>query len=448
MSSTDRLVEFILGTSWSQIPEEAKEKSKLCLMDALGASIAGSRTRVGEIVTGFVKDFLTGDEATVILNGRASVIGAALANGYMANALDIDDGAKYTRGHPGAQVIPVVLALSEKYDRTGKEALTGIVIAYETAHRVGRCWHGEYEDYRSCGSWGSVVCAGVSAYLMDLSKVQTRHALAIADYNSPYLPMMRAIDQPSMVKHGTGWGAMTGVIAAEWAGRGFTGSSTTLDTEDCESDFDDLGRDYLITDEDAVEFKKIPSCSWAHTPIKATLDLLETHEVSPEDIESVKVEGFYEMAALHSEVPETIEEAQFNVKWPLAVALVDGGVSTEGMSEDRFDDEDLISMADRIEVKESKELTRMNRSITSEKGETVAWPARVTVKTLDGKVVNSGIVLSEPASNASFSDLAAKFKRLSSPHIGSERASEILDRVENFDRLNSVFDLTLLLESR
>jgi len=448
LSPTDRLVEFILGTSWSQIPEGAKEKSKLCLIDALGASIAGSGTRVGEIVTGFVKDFWNGDEATVILSGRASVIGAALANGYMVNALDIDDGAKYTRGHPGAQVIPVVLALSEKYDKTGKEALTGIVIAYETAHRVGRCWHRKYEDYRSCGSWGSVVCAGVSAYLMGLSKEQTRHALAIADYNSPYLPMMRAIAQPSMVKHGTGWGAMTGVIAAEWAARDFTGSSTTLDNEDCESFFDDLGVDYLVTDGDAVEFKQIPSCSWAHTPINATRDLLKTQDISPEEIDSVKVEGFYEMAALHSEVPDKIEEAQFNVKWPLAVALVDGGVSPEGMSEDRFDDEDLISMADRISVEESKELTRMNRSISDEAGETVAWPARVTVKTLDGRVVNSGVVLSEPAIDASFSGLADKFKRLSSPHVGSERTSEILNRVKNFDQLDSVFDLTVLLESR
>ncbi len=99
-----------------------------------------------------------------------------------------------------------------------------MVVGYEVAHRMGRCWHDDHEVYQACGSWGSVASAAAAANLMELTKDQAWHALGISDYQAPNLPMMRDIDNPAMVKHGIHWGSMTGVVSAEMAARGFTGT--------------------------------------------------------------------------------------------------------------------------------------------------------------------------------------------------------------------------------
>ena len=104
-----------------------------------------------------------------------------------------------------------------------REALTAIVIGYEVAHRMGRCWHDDHAIYQACGSWGSVANAAIASRLLGLDTETIKHALGIADYFAPNLPMMRDIDHPTMVKHGMGWGAMTGIMSAELASDGFTG---------------------------------------------------------------------------------------------------------------------------------------------------------------------------------------------------------------------------------
>ncbi|MBS3791100.1 MAG: MmgE/PrpD family protein [Candidatus Bipolaricaulota bacterium] len=445
MNAIDYLVSFLRDLDWNDLPDEVRRKTKTCLLDALGATIAGSDSRSGEIVSDFAMETWGRGDATVIMKGRTAPIGAALANGYMANALDIDDGGKYTRGHPGAQIIPTVLALGESQSSSGKEVLAAIAAGYETAHRVGKCWHERFDEYRSCGSWGSVACAAASANLIGLKGEEIRNALGIADYNSPYLPMMRAVENPSMVKHGTGWGAMTGIIAAEWAEKGFTASGTSFETKTCNSLFEDLGSHYVMAEADGIEFKEIPSCSWSHPPIKAALGLLDAHDITEDEIERVEVRGFSEMTALPGGVPSSEEEAQFNVKWPLAVALVDGRVSVGSMSRERFDDSELRAMTERIEIVKSEKMEKMNRSLSREAGETSAWPTEVTIETVDGRTFESGTVTSEPSRVASMDRIADKFDRIVDSFLEKKEKRKVSELVKEFETVTRISDFTYIL---
>jgi 2-methylcitrate dehydratase PrpD len=56
--------------------------------------------------------------------------------------------------------------------------------------------------------------AAITARQLKLTKAQTREAIGIAEYHGPRSKMMRVIDAPTMVKDGSGWGAMAGVSAA------------------------------------------------------------------------------------------------------------------------------------------------------------------------------------------------------------------------------------------
>jgi 2-methylcitrate dehydratase PrpD len=227
---------FVAEARWADLPAAVQRKARICFADSLCATLAGTLTRVGRISADYAAEVWGGDQATILwhepgrgLRGlRASRAGAAFANANAANGLDLDDSARYAYGHAGAQIVPAALAVAEALDRSGAELLTALVVGYEVAHRIGRCWHASRDVYQACGSWGSVACAAAAASLMRLTPDQVGHALGIAEYHAGNLPMMRDVDDPGMVKHGIGWGAMTGVTAAGLAARGYTGIPTLL----------------------------------------------------------------------------------------------------------------------------------------------------------------------------------------------------------------------------
>ena len=157
-----------------------------------------------------------------------SAPGAAFANAVAANALDVDDCGIYTWGHPGAQVVPAALAITDRGAHSGEDLLTALVVGYEIAFRAGRCLNSELiavasaeRAFRGCGAWGAPACAAIAANVARLSASQTSNALGIAEYHSPDLPIMRDVASPAMIKHGVGVGALTGLMAADLAARGF-----------------------------------------------------------------------------------------------------------------------------------------------------------------------------------------------------------------------------------
>jgi 2-methylcitrate dehydratase PrpD len=111
---TDHAIDFTLNAHWENLPAEVKHQAKRCLMDTLGALIAGTRTPVARIMQRTSLAQFMGDQATILVSGeRVSAAGAALANGFAGNALDIDDGYRNTKGHPGACALPPVLVGAE-----------------------------------------------------------------------------------------------------------------------------------------------------------------------------------------------------------------------------------------------------------------------------------------------------------------------------------------------
>ena len=111
MNGTESAIHFILNCSWDALPAEVQRQSRRCLLDLLGALIAGAQTPVARLTANLAQAQYAGAEATILAGGgRASAIGAALANGFAANALDIDDGYRPIKGHPGVCVLPPLLA--------------------------------------------------------------------------------------------------------------------------------------------------------------------------------------------------------------------------------------------------------------------------------------------------------------------------------------------------
>ena len=448
VGTENAVARFVAGTRWEALPGEVRDQARRCLVDSLGATLSGTLAQVSRITGEFAARTWPGDEATILLQGRrAGPAGAAFANGWAANAFDTDDGIRYGYGHAGAQLFPAALAVAESQDLDGKRLLAGMVVGYEIAHRVGRCWHDHHEVYQACGSWGSVGCAGAAANLLELSPEQAWHALGTAEYFAPNLPMMRDIDHPAMVKHGIGWGAMTGVMAAGLASGGFTGIPSILAYDSYRQWSDDIGDHYIMADGVGWKEKGYACCGWAHAAVEGARSLVQTHGLALGEIAAIRVEGFHETVRLGARLPRTTEEAQFNVAWPVAAMLVDGEIGPAQTIEDRLDDPEIRSVASRVELVESEELNELCRlyEIGDPRGR---FASKVTVVLEDGRAFDSGLVEGSfrfPYAPWEREKMEDKFRWLVRHVLDEKRIDQLLDMVWHFEDVPRVRELTALV---
>jgi 2-methylcitrate dehydratase PrpD len=446
MNGNDLVVGFILDSRWDRLPPAVQRMARMALLDNLGATLAGTLTPVSRITAEYAESAWPGEEATILLHGKhASASGAAFANGYAANGVDIDDCALYTKGHPGAQIFPTALAVAESQGMSGAEMLAATVVGYEVAHRAARIWHATHEVYQACGSWGSVACAAIAAHLLRLPAEQTRYALGIADYHAPNLPMMRDIDDPTMVKHGIGWGAMTGITAAQLASRGFTGIPSLFGLDDVQNWVTEIGKTYIMAD--GLAWKGYACCAWDHAAMNGAEQLAKDHKIHPEQIDRIYVEAPHVTVRLGTDLPTTTEEAQFSFGWPLAALLVDGEVGPAQILEHRFEDPQIRAVAERVEVVETEELNSLYRR--AEQGDLQGrYAAKVKVELKDGQVLESGIVegnINFPQEGWDETRLEEKFRWLTQHVLDQSQIDELVDLVWHFDQVPDVHILTKLL---
>ncbi len=435
-----RTIEFIHETHWHDLPSQIRGQARRCLLDTLGAALGGRGTELSSIVHDFAAAAYGGAGAGLWLDGRAvSPPGAALANGMTIDSLDIHDGYLLVKGHAGAAVVPAALAtvpVDSGRPISGQELLTTLVIGYEVALSAGITLHATACDYHTSGAWNALGCAAIAARRLGLGVDQTRHALGIAEYHGPRSQMMRCIDHPTMLKDGSGWGAMTGVSAAMLAAAGFTGApAITVEAPDVASTWADLGTRWRIVEQ---FFKPYAVCRWAQPAIAGALALQRSHMLPLAAIERIQVSTFHQATRLSCRRPATTEEAQYSLPFPVAAALAHGQLGLAQLSGVGLEDQHVLRLADRVELLDDPELSSR---FPAER------VARVRIETTGGVVADSGDTIApwDAANPPTDEELIEKFRWLASESISSARTDELVDVILNCAEMTDAGRLVALL---
>ena len=166
---------------------------------------------------------------------RASPSAAAFHNALVSARLDLDDGHRKARGHPGAAVIPAVLAETDRIEASGRKIndaaiLRAIVVGYEIGLRIAAA----RGFYARTGFWAGFAAAAGAGVLLGLPPARLAHALAIAGETGPHMATNTAgpaWPQPngSDVKEGIPWGVVHGLAAVLLSESGMTGPLDLVD---------------------------------------------------------------------------------------------------------------------------------------------------------------------------------------------------------------------------
>lgn len=412
--------EFVHGLRYDDLPASVRDFARRWLLDLIGVAAGGVRTDLSRIIRNHAaRQFGAGPNAArMLFDGRVvSAAGAALAGGMTIDALDGHDGHKLTKGHVGCGVFPALLALSQaENNAAGDDFLTALVIGYEIGTRAGIALHRTVPDYHTSGAWIAVACAALGARILGLDAVRTREAIGIAEYHGPRSQMMRCIDAPTMVKDGSGWGAMTGVSAAYLAADGFTGApAVTVEAPEVADLWSDLGSNWRILEQ---YYKPFPVCRWAQPPLLATLGLRDAHGIASTDVDHIEITTFHHSLRLATRRPKTTEQAQYSTSFPTAVVMVRGHVGPDDIASHNLSDREVLRLSDSMVITECDDYN-------------AAFPARriahATLVLKDGRRLTSPPTeaTGDPENPVPMEQVRRKFRAYATPVLRAERIADI-----------------------
>ncbi len=419
--TTYKAEEFILNTRWDELPEEVRERMLGCFVDLMGALLIGSCSDQFAVGLKLAKKLYGAGEIPVVGSlEKLTFMGAATAMGHSSNAYDIDDGHNMTRAHPGTSFVGAVLAAAAEKNLNRNEFLEAMLVAYEITIRSGAAIMDYYQFAHSSGTFGTVgVAAGVGR-IYGFSREMLNNALSVAEFNAPLVPGIRSVEYPSMNKDGVPFGVMVGCLAVEETMCGFEGNKNLLEAEEYCHYLDDLGEKYQVMD---LYFKPYTCCRWGHPAIDACVGLMK--DLKPEDIKQVTIETFEKATMLSKIVPQTADEAQYNIAYPVAASLIYGDFGYGQLK--NLGDPKVVDMMSRLKFVVDPKLDAQ-------------FPAkricRAVIETKDGRILTSPDCepRGEAHENIGLNWLTDKFRRITAPVLsgaGQDQLLSLLTGTEN-----------------
>jgi len=135
MHAVRSLADYVHAAQGREPTAEAGEAAIRCIFDLVSAVVVGLDAADVPGVRRIAQDTFGGTfggGSTPIWFARMAtgMVGAAWSNSAAASALDLDDGNRLARGHPGAAVIPAAFALSRMRFWGSTMLATGIFLTY------------------------------------------------------------------------------------------------------------------------------------------------------------------------------------------------------------------------------------------------------------------------------------------------------------------------------
>ncbi len=424
MTIAQELAGFVVETK--QVPQASQDIAVCAILDLAGAAIGGYFSRGGKAAaTAAPTIWGAGPAECWFSDIKLTVTGAAFSNAAIASMLDLDDGHRAAAGHPGASIIPAVLATADAFESTAEEILIATVIGYEIAIRIAASRDINKLDTLVTGPWCGQGAAAASAWLRRLPPLQVAQAISIAGSSAPNLA---AIAYSQMmgnhVKEGIPWATATGIAAVELAAAGFTGPMDLMDNEhiyDRDKLTSELGSTWLI---DSVYFKPYGCCRWSHAAMDAFLELRAREQFDLEDVHEINIHTFSRALRLNNDLaPKNLEAAQYSIPFCVALAALKGVKSLLPLTERWLNDREVLALTSRVTLAVDPKLDAMFSK---------AVPARIEVKTRSSVFANTVLVpKGEPDNPMVWDELVEKLRVVASDTVAVEKVDYLVGAIDS-----------------
>jgi 2-methylcitrate dehydratase PrpD len=437
---TEQLAIHTAKVRYEDIPPEAIEKAKDCILDQIGVELIGSTLEWNKIAYRYVAEMGGRSESTVVNYGnKVPTLDAAFVNATFGQGCELDDVGFAAGGHPSAATVPVALAVGEKQRSSGKDFLAAVVVGCDVMYRLlaavrpssGR------RGFHSHGIGAPFGAMATAARLQHLTDGQMLHAFGIAGMHSS--GTMEYDQTGGEVKRViAGVGARSGIQSAMLAQLGLTGPPTIIegkrgflkvfaDAVEPDEITGDLGREFKIM---RIWFKLYPCVATVQGVIYTLSKLIEEHRFGADDIEEIRV-GISETSLSHGGAiyePHDTASAQFSLPFSLAIRLLKNDNDLNFYMDSKlWTDPKVLALAKKVKSYADPNAKKdQNYNTTME------------VKLTNGKSYKAfePYPPGSPLNMVSREVLRAKFRKMAGAVLSVERIDKLIeavDRLETYD---------------
>jgi 2-methylcitrate dehydratase PrpD len=362
METEKKLVNYVMDTTFSELPKDLLSTVKNMILTVLGTTVAGATAECCDALMEFFRGEGGKEEATILIHGeKISAQNAVFINSVMARALDFCD-ATAPGLHIGSSTVPTALAAAElRGGCNGRDFLTALFLGSEVATRLNLS-RSAYDGFDPTGVCGVFAATVVASKLLRLNLAETWDALGLA-FNRCGGSFQSNIDGSLAVRVIQGWVSQTGIMCARLARLGVTGPKNFLegiygyfhlyakDVFDPEAVAGSLGERFELK---KLTFKKYPSCGATLASTHAILSLIEEKHFAPEDIDRIDIAVrpyTHKLAGHQFQIGDNPRvNAQFSIQYCVANALLRKSSKLRHFEESYVRDPNIMELIKKIHV--------------------------------------------------------------------------------------------------
>lgn len=367
-STVEAIAAFALRADDGMLSDAARDRLKRSLLDGIGCAIAAIGAGPVRAIREAVDAFGGRPLCTLIGGGHSAPDRAALYNGCLVRYLEFMDNVA-RRGevcHPIDNFAPL-LAAAEHQGSSGRDLLMALAVSYQVQARL-LALPTMRAGLNCTMPLAFSVAAGVSR-LLGLDAARTGHALALAGVGAVSLACIQAEPVSQWKGLSSGEAASRALHNTYLAAWGITGPPGVFDgphglfallDASLPLDWSREGLDAPLE----TSLKKHNAEFQSQTAIDLAIALREEHALDAGTVRRVAVtvtDGAYQVLGGGSYGPKDVcrskEQADHNLKYLIAVALIDGVVGPAQFAPDRIAGADVQALLQKVEVVPSEAYT-------------------------------------------------------------------------------------------
>lgn len=294
---------------------------------------------------------------------------AVFLNGLNAHALDYDDGTNSGIIHLGSPIFSLLIPLAQRYGKSVNEMLRAAVIGYEASYTMAVSIQPRHKalGFHATGTCGILGATLAGAYMLGFSEEERFQAFATACVSAS--GMLKVLDDGSELKpYNVAKTALLSLTSLQLAKAGFKGHEDPLGgyrgfLKMMAGDENVAIKPTMLNGTYAIMksyTKPYASCRYTHPPVEAAIHLRNRYGITPEMVNSIKVETYNLAVSGHDHADiKGAYSAKMSTPYSTAVALAFGKAGLQEFEKDVLEDETIKALSKKVQVVSDEELSSL-----------------------------------------------------------------------------------------
>jgi 2-methylcitrate dehydratase len=449
MTQVEALAKYAARASFADLSAQSRKQLPVHILDSIGCCVAALGAGPIEACRAQVADFGGDGPCALIGGGKANPIYAAFWHTALVRYVDfMDNFLAPTETCHTADNFGVALTITDYAGGSGRDLMLAVALSYTVQSRFVD--HANFMtrgfDHTTQLAFSLNAAAGL---ILGMSEAQIANAIAMAAVSDASFAVVRAKPLSQWKGLASAQSALEAMNTLFLARRGVQGPLQVIEgTNGIDNllhmqvriDWDKEGYEGVLES----TIKKYNAMIHTQSAVHCMVELVRQRKIDASKVVSIEADvtrmtydfsggGLYGM----DKVVTTKEQADHNLPYLLAVAMLDGDVTPAQFEPDRIARADVQQLLKKVSVRPDHEYTELYPA---------KMPAKITVRLQDGAVIEHEVqdFPGMPSDPFTWEDSVEKFDRLVGGRVDASVSREIKDAVRSLESIQ-VKDLMQLL---